>query len=233
MVTDYLLSHELRKLHLGCGRHVLEGWFNCDVRPRCKGVVQLGAAKRFPFEDRQFDFVYSEHMIEHLSFDSGASMLAECHRVLRPGGRLRVSTPDLAFVVALYASNRSVLQERYLHWAVGRESKSRLRPPPETNGFAPPAEVFVINNFMRDWGHQFIYDGPTLRYAFLRAGFEEITQCQIGESSADALKGLEHETRLPDGFLQLETLTMEGSTPSSYAASAIEAPGMGRRSNVR
>jgi predicted SAM-dependent methyltransferase len=184
----------------------------------------LDAAKRFPCEDRQFDFVYSEHMLEHLSFESGASMLAECRRVLRPGGRLRVSTPDLAFVVGLYASHRSELQERYLLWAVGSESKSHLRPPPETDGVAPPAEVFVINNFMRDWGHQFIYDRRTLRYALLRAGFENITQCQIGESRLDALKGLEHETRLPDGFLRLETITMEGSTPSSSAASAIEGP---------
>ena len=45
-----------------------------------------------------------------------------------------------------------------------------------TDQFIPwasrPSSMFVINNFVRDWGHRFIFDEPTLREAFDLAGFE-------------------------------------------------------------
>ncbi|MCB1236110.1 MAG: class I SAM-dependent methyltransferase [Verrucomicrobiae bacterium] len=49
---------------------------------------------RLDFEDDAFGFVLSEHFFEHLFLDEAAALFAECHRVLRPGGVLRVSVPD-------------------------------------------------------------------------------------------------------------------------------------------
>lgn len=197
------------KLHLGCGNRLLDGWLNTDLHPRSAQVARLDATRRFPFADGVFALAYSEHLIEHVSFGEGAVMLRECFRVLAPGGRIRVATPDLRFLTALHRSDLSPLQERYLAWAV-----AEMPGMPEMGrGGADTGSGFVINIFLRAWGHRVIYDEPMLRSALERAGFASVTECGLNESSEAALRGLANEKRLPEGFLRLETLTLEGTKP--------------------
>jgi ubiquinone/menaquinone biosynthesis C-methylase UbiE len=210
-IDAYFQTHSVRRLHLGCGKHLLDGWLNCDLRPRGDVpdvIVQLDATEPFPFLDEQFDYTFSEHMIEHMSFEGGAAMLAESYRVLRRGGRIRISTPDLSFLVGLYSQQRSPLQQRYIDWMSTTEA-CRVRPPAGSAELSPPSEVFVINNFMRDWEHTFIYDERTLRYALQHAHFKNVVRCTLGESTTADLRNLENESRLPEGFLGLETFTLE------------------------
>lgn len=46
----------------------------------------------FPFGDKVFDVVFSKSLIEHL-FDP-ANFMKECFRILKPGGRIILMTPD-------------------------------------------------------------------------------------------------------------------------------------------
>jgi predicted SAM-dependent methyltransferase len=155
----------------------------------------LDATKPFRLQDSSFDFVFSEHMIEHISYFDAMSMLRECHRVLRSGGRIRISTPDLTFLVNLLADEK---QKNYIKWAA-------------TNNRVPYAiDTFVINNFFRDWGHQFIYDEKTLRAALRDAGFTNVIECNLQSSESKDLCNLENERRMPENFLELETFTIEG-----------------------
>lgn len=55
--------------------------------------VAADLAARFPFEDESFDYVLSSEAIEHLP--DQLAMLRECARVLRPGGKLFLTTPNL------------------------------------------------------------------------------------------------------------------------------------------
>ena len=41
------------------------------------------------------DAIYASHMLEHLDRAEARSFLAECRRVLKPGGILRLAVPDL------------------------------------------------------------------------------------------------------------------------------------------
>ncbi len=161
--------------------------------------MRLDAAKRFPFEDNLFSYVFSEHMIEHLAYSQGTRMLKECHRILKPNGRIRISTPNLSFLLALYGEDRSDLQERYIEWA----TKTHVKDAPYCGA------TFVINNFVRDWGHKFIYDEPLLRFSLVEAGFSEIARCELNASEDVELQGLENEARMPQGFLGLESLILE------------------------
>jgi predicted SAM-dependent methyltransferase len=201
-IAGHYFAHcDSPKLNIGCGGHLLPGWLNTDYSPDVPTVMYLDARRHFPFKDATFDYVFSEHVIEHISYWDGLNMLTESFRVLKKSGRIRISTPDLAFLIDLTRPDKSDLQRAYIKWAA--------------NAFIPRApddnEVFVINNFVRNWGHTFIYDEKTLRGAMTRAGFKIITKCDQHESEDAALRFLENEKHLPPNFLRLETLTLEGS----------------------
>lgn len=201
IIGRYLRTHNLRKLHIGCGGHVIPGWLNADLFPWSVRILHLDATKAFPVGDREIDYVFSEHMIEHVSYSQGLRMLSECYRVMRNGGIIRISTPNLEFLVDLYKENKSALQKEYIKWETSRFIH-----------FAPYEDAtFVINNFVRNWGHEFIYDERILVDSLKRAGFNRIARCELNKSRHDALTGLENEGRMPPGFLKLETLCVEAS----------------------
>lgn len=203
LIERYLRSTAPHKLHLGCGGHLLPGWLNSDLCTGSADILQLDATQRVNLlPDATFDYVFSEHMIEHVDHAGGLRMLRMCHRVLAPGGVVRISTPDLAFLLALHREPLEELQTRYLAWSAEQY--------PHVNA---ATATFVLNNFVRDWGHRFIYDEATLRASLERAGFERITRQPLGASDRPALRSLEHETRMPPGFLALETMTLEAAKP--------------------
>ena len=140
-------------------------------------------------------------MIEHILYLDGMKMLSECYRVLKTSGKIRISTPNLAFLFNLYRPDKSELEREYIQWSC----KTFVDWAPEGNA------TFVINNFVRDWGHAFIYDENTLRQAMEKAGFSHITAHELQKSDDEVLCNLENETRMPPGFVRLETFTLEGT----------------------
>jgi predicted SAM-dependent methyltransferase len=204
LIRSYF-DHEVSwKLHVGAGKNPVSGWLNTDYDP-CPGIAFLDATKHFPFGSNIFEFVYSEHMIEHISFEAGTSMLRECFRVLKPGGVVRISTPDLAFLVNLYLNPNEQRNADYIRHS--------------TETYIPRAPRllpgFVINNFVRDWGHKFIYDRMTLAVALEHTGFCNIQQCALRRSAHRELCDLENEHRMPTGMLALESLILEASKPNT------------------
>lgn len=201
-MQDYLNNNSIKKLHVGCGPNVLAGWLNTDANPEKPNVYHLDITVRTPFPDSTFDYVFNEHMIEHLNYNQGLAMLRECFRIMKPGARIRTSCPSIDFLIKLY-SNPDDFEKQYISWA--------------THHFTPWAPyqdgIFVLNNFVRDFGHQFIYSQKTLEKSLSLAGFVNFTSHKIQESSDPNLCNLEHDGRMPAGFLQLETMTIEAVKP--------------------
>jgi predicted SAM-dependent methyltransferase len=200
--STYFNSSKIHKLHIGCGKNILSGWLNADLNPeKSLDIIHLDATKPFPFVENTFDYIFSEHMIEHISHQEGLLMLQECFRVLRPNGKIRIATPNLEFLVRMFANNRSDIEQEYLNW-----SNSNFCKIPKTNSAA-----FVINNFMRDWGHTFIYDENTLHLSLENCGFSGIKILSIHNSDQSELKKLENTDRIPEKFLKLETMVFEAT----------------------
>ena len=94
----YLKTHKIKKLHVGCGKNILPGWLNCDIN----GPVYLDVKKNLPFFNDVFNYIFCEHLIEHLSLKKGVYFLGECFRVLKLGGVIRISTPNLFYIMLTY-----------------------------------------------------------------------------------------------------------------------------------
>ncbi len=92
----------MRMLNLGCGATFHEDWVNVDFTDHGGKVLAYDLRLGIPFGDDSFDVVYHSHVLEHMPKAWGEFFLSECHRVLRPGGLLRVVLPDLENITRAY-----------------------------------------------------------------------------------------------------------------------------------
>ena len=205
-IKEYMNAHAVVKLQIGSGRNMIPGWLNTDMSiDICKdGAMYLDAGETFPFPDHSIDYVYSEHLFEHLSHDQAVNMLKECHRVLKPSGVLRIATPDFHFLEDLYLHPEKPANKSYIEWSA--KGGGYCSPIPET-------PLNVINKFHTEWGHKIIYDRQTLTGLLKDNGYKDIRFCGIGQSSYEELKNVEgHFKYMPYEHYQLETMILEATT---------------------
>ena len=89
------------KIHYACGRVYLPGWLNTDIIANGpENYMYVDLVGRHPFPDNFFRYAFSEDFIEHIDQAASLLFLLEAHRTLRPGGVLRITTPDLDKVLA-------------------------------------------------------------------------------------------------------------------------------------
>ncbi|MEZ0602645.1 ATP-binding cassette domain-containing protein [Paraburkholderia sp. IW21] len=157
-------------LHLACGHNVIPGWINVDAYGG-EEVYRWDLAKGLPFPDSSVDYIFCEHFIEHLPKGEGWTFLVEVRRVLKPGGVLRLSTPSLTYLVERYKEGK--LDE----W--------------DDVGWVVNEGADLINESLRNWGHQYMYDAPALVAAMTSAGFANVTPVRWRESGHAPLNGLE------------------------------------------
>jgi len=93
------------RLHLGCGNVHVSGFVNVDTEPS-PAVDVLDDVKRLQhFRDRSAAMIYACHVLEHFSHTEVPLVLRRWCEVLKPGGELRVSVPDMDEIVRIYLKN--------------------------------------------------------------------------------------------------------------------------------
>ena len=210
-IRRYLDTHAVRKLQIGAGPNALAGWLNADFTPRRPSDIFMDATRPFPLPSDSFDFVFSEHMIEHVQFAQGRHMIAECYRVLKAGGRIRIATPNLEQIVGLRTGMPSEAQRQYVRWAIENHASGGLATDVRENGYRP---VHVINNFFWEFGHYFVYDRETLVATLSAAGFLDAVEWTPGDSAVPDLCGLEsHGALIGEQYNRFETMVVEARKP--------------------
>ena len=162
------------RLHLGCGQSPIPGWINIDVQelPGVDRVIDV--RNGLPFEN--VAAVYGEHFLEHLDLEDGLWCLVECRRVLAPDGVVRISTPNLDWVLATHY--------RMGGWPGGEQDAV--------------IDCLRMNRAFHGWGHRFLYNRHTLTAALRAAGFAHVTMHSYGESDRADLQGLERHEKSED-----------------------------------
>jgi predicted SAM-dependent methyltransferase len=157
----------IKRVQVGCGpEHLRAEWWNTDLR-RFPGIDEaLDATVPWRWVDC-LDFVFAEHFIEHLPIEGAVQFLAHAGNALKIGGRIRLVTPSLEWVLKTHFS------------FTPKDLPSRLY------------DTFAINRAFHGWGHQFLYSREMLQELLSQVGFEQIEYCKYGESSIGALRGLE------------------------------------------
>jgi ubiquinone/menaquinone biosynthesis C-methylase UbiE len=202
-LKTYLADTAVAKLQLGAGTNVLPGWFNTDYFPR-DAVYFMDVTKPFPVPDASFNFIFSEHHIEHISYKNAVFMLKESFRVLKPGGSIRITTPHLKNVLNVYSSDGPVEGNIFNH----------------TNEFIYsgfynainyiPVDDYVkaheLNDMFYNYEHKFIYDFESLKRVLEYTGFKNVTDCSQKSTAQKEFENI--ETHISD-FDRYTTLAVE------------------------
>jgi predicted SAM-dependent methyltransferase len=146
-------------LHLGCGERRIPGFLNVDV-VGSEYDVDLGSGK-LPWADGSFDAVVAQQVIEHLDLEMELPrLLAEIRRVLRPGGQLWLSCPDMERVCRAYLADggASLLRDRLKRW------------PEFSMGDMPPQQMVNVV-FHQSGEHLNLFDYSLLAWLLERQGF--------------------------------------------------------------
>lgn len=176
---DYLLKRRGKiKLNVGCGTDYKKGWINIDNNSDNnikKLDLNWDLRKPLPFPDESVDLIFNEHFLEHLTVKEGVRANKEFRRLLKPGGILRIATPDLENVV-----------NNYLHVPLSEDTVIRDY---HFDFVKTPAEW--INMSFSWWGHKWLYDWEEISRRLNEAGFTKIKRQKILKSSYPELRNLE------------------------------------------
>src|SRR4030067_1030822 len=99
-LKDRVLAQRPVLCNLGCGTKHHPEWINIDFLGDRNAVFPWDLRLALPLPNACCDAVYSSHTIEHFDRPGARHFLAECHRVLKPGGVLnflrKISLPSVS-----------------------------------------------------------------------------------------------------------------------------------------
>lgn len=174
------------KINLGSGHWKLEDWVNVDIDRDSQPEVCANLAGGLPFASGVARLMHTEDFIDQLELDRATEFMRECHRILAPGGVLRVLTPDMRKLAELYLNDPEQLKTLW-------NSFVGVPLALDTAG-----EIFNIG--MRFAGHTFLYDEETFKALASSCGFEA-RRVEYQQSEIPELRGL--DLRSPENAISL------------------------------
>lgn len=154
------MESEIRRMNFGCGPVQPEGWHNVDIQDLGQEYVN-DILKGLPFPDGHFDYVIANHSLPGIAHRWVLRALQELHRVVKPGGGVRILVPDI--------------HKAFNKWLEGDAD------------FFPNMDGSIDERFCGylTWfsGNVSVFTPIYLTELLQRAGWSEVTQVEFGMTS--------------------------------------------------
>lgn len=175
------------KLEVG-GLVPRDGWIVTNVNAVTRNY--LDATAPWPLEDGSLSHVYSDNVVEHVTLQGARVWFAEAFRCLRPGGVIRLVTPDLRAHVDKYLAGT----------APQGDPSAKVY---EEIGLTVDHPIDWVRIPIAEFGHHhgYLWDFPTMAAELERAGFTDVVQHEHGRSDRPELAGI--DLRADEGGVQL------------------------------
>lgn len=169
------------KLNIGPGPNAKSDWINLDIAKKPGIDCVYDCRKKLPFEDKSVKLIFMEHVFEHIDYTEEAPyFISECHRILAPGGILRMIVPDIELYMRAYCED---------NW----ESLKRIRPlndqledPFFKCQYRTKMELINVL-FRQNFEHKYAYDYETLSFILKRYGFDDVSKQSYMQSHDNEL----------------------------------------------
>jgi predicted SAM-dependent methyltransferase len=160
---------ESQYLDLGCGPNLHAGFINADYSWRPGIDICWDFGRGLPLATASLQGIFSEHCLEHFSLENADAILAECKRVLRPGGVIRIVVPDAELYLGLYAERQAGTTEVRFPYEADESFAGTYTPLLSVN------RVFYVR---RDSpaGHWCMFDFALLRMLLEGHGFRDVVK---------------------------------------------------------
>lgn len=160
----------MRKIILGGHWCELEGW-------EIYTEEQIDITKPLPFDDGSIDFIFTEHVIEHVYFHQGVSFLREANRVLKSGGKIRTVCPFIDVIISTDLDNdngKEYIKTQILPICFGKQYKDAL----DDIGiqYEKHAQVFSLLNQYHCFSHKFMWTTSLMKDVMSNIGFQDVTR---------------------------------------------------------
>ncbi len=205
-LKKFFTDNPVERLHVGCGLCVLPGWCNVlyDRNQEYGRVKSLNGAwwlnynllKPWPWPENSVRFVAGAHFIEHLDINQCLKFCRGAFKVLKPGGVIRLSCPDLE----IYAR----------HYVQGNEkffADQEIRKACAYNDAQTPSQIFAAKAYDNNGAHKWFHDFSSLKNILQRVGFVNIQKVARLEGKTPDLPLLEIPQR------EIETVYVEAEKP--------------------
>lgn len=169
-LLEYKEPQEFTGLTIGCGPFPLPGWINTDLLGNPNIDFPLDISSPLPLPDNFFDVIYGAEVIEHIDLAEARLFLREAQRILKPGGVMRLTTPDLTEVCRVFLGLKDdvSVEDFGTVWLEGEFSK----------------EIWINSQF-RAWGHKHLWTFESLSDELSKAGFSQSQRCEPQKTKSD------------------------------------------------
>ena len=167
-------------------------WYILDHKKSKYKNSILGDAANISLEDNTVDVIFCSHVIEHIPQIKIADVLAEFNRILKPGGILRLLSPDLHKIASAYVNKDKNFFDKAL------EEDYNLRTDLGYGGilanwFVSPGQDTILldrnlTTFITGQAHQIIYDFEMISILLKNFGFDNIFQKEFLDSEHQDLR---------------------------------------------
>jgi len=183
------------KLNLGCGTNKLAGWDNHDA--------DVDITRRLPWANDSASHIFIEHCVEHVPYKAAIEFFKEAHRVLAPGGVLRVTVPSLEQIACCDDADYHRFTTKWQSFGSNKRG--------------------AMHAIIYAHGHEMVWNAQLLRDTLYFAAFDDVRLCKLGESDDPVLRGVEgHGRIIGEKFNRIESCSVE-ARKSGHLAEATSA----------